>query len=93
MFNIAFQHFYILLLQLARHGLNIVMISRTLEKMQRVANEIGKCLYHICLPSHLAAWLGGNLGLLPLSSGVPDIAADRAQALSAKLQALFHCIG
>ncbi|XP_048788157.1 17-beta-hydroxysteroid dehydrogenase type 3 isoform X4 [Lagopus muta] len=25
---------------LARHGLNIVMISRTLEKMQRVANEI-----------------------------------------------------
>lgn len=35
-------NFYILLLQLAKRGLNVVMISRTLEKLQRVATEIGK---------------------------------------------------
>lgn len=64
--SILLSNFYILLLQLAKRGLNIVMISRTLEKLQRVASEIGKCLFRICLPDYLTAWLGGKLGLLPL---------------------------
>lgn len=28
--------------QLARHGLNVVLISRTLEKLQAIAEEIGE---------------------------------------------------
>ncbi|XP_051498772.1 17-beta-hydroxysteroid dehydrogenase type 3 isoform X2 [Apus apus] len=33
-------NFYIPILQLAKRGLNVVMISRTLEKLQRVASEV-----------------------------------------------------